>query len=204
MGLPNVLNDDCDATRFPQRLHKHTKVSAFGQRMTLNNSIGGDGGIGCDGDIGGDGGIADSAPEVKQILLASGCLSALIIGTYLSWNVLWHLKVKFFHCEKDTNEISVFPKVIKFWSHISYPNMFGFQIANKSRGRGVQRLLLLAHRINLLGIPALALLVFQAADPPESMGYITCFLVRMVTIILGTNRMLSEPTVALGRYVNLS
>ena len=102
------------------------------------------------------------------------------------------------------NEISVFPNVIKFWSNISYPNMFGFQIANKSRGRGVQRLLLLAQRINLLGIPALAMLVFQAADPPESLAYITCFLVRMVTIILGTNRMLSEPTVALGRYVNLS
>ena len=81
--------------------------------------------------------------------------------------------------------------------------MFEFQIANKSRGRGVQRLLLLAQRINLLGIPALAMLVFQAAVPPESMGYITCFLVRMVTIILGTNRVLSEPTVALGRYANL-
>ena len=51
-----------------------------------------------DGDIGGDGGIADSAPEEKQILLAIGCLSALIIGTYLSWNVLWHLKVRLFYC----------------------------------------------------------------------------------------------------------
>ena len=80
-----------DLTRFPHRLHKHTNFSAFGQKMILNNSSGG-GGIGCDG------GIVDWAPEEKNILLASGCLSALIIGTYLSWNVLWHLKVKFFHC----------------------------------------------------------------------------------------------------------
>ena len=98
----------------------------------------------------------------------------------------------------------MFPKVNNFWSHIFYPNILEFQIANRSRGRGVQRLLLLAQRINLLGIPALAMLVFQAADPPEGMAYITCFLVRMLTIILGTNRMLSEPTVALGRYVNSS
>ena len=45
-----------------------------------------------------DGGISESAPEGEHLLLASGCLTALIIGTYLSWNVLWHLKVKFFHC----------------------------------------------------------------------------------------------------------
>ena len=99
MGLPNVLNDDCDATRFPQRLPKHTKVSAFAQKMTFNNSSD------C-------GGIVDSAPEEKHILLASGCIAALIIGTYISWNALWHLKVKFFHCKENINEISVFPKVI--------------------------------------------------------------------------------------------
>ena len=81
---------------------------------------------------------------------------------------------------------------------------FEFQIATNARGRGVQRLLLLAQRINILGIPALAMLVFHAADPSESMSYVTCLLVRIVTIILETNRMLSEPTLALGRYVNLS
>ena len=63
---------------------------------------------------------------------------------------------------------------------------------------------MLAQRINILGIPALAMLVFHAADPSESMSYVTCFLVRIVTIILATNRMLSEPTLALGRYVDLS
>ena len=48
------------------------------------------------------------------------------------------------------------------------------------------------------------LVIVNAVDPSENMSYITCFLVRMATILLGTNRMLSEPTVALGRYVNLS
>ena len=48
------------------------------------------------------------------------------------------------------------------------------------------------------------LVFFHAVDPSENMSYITCFLVRMATILLGANRMLSEPAVALGRYVNLS
>ena len=106
---------------------------------------------------------------------------------------------------KNTNEISAFPRLIKFWSPIFYPNIFEFQIATKAKGRGVQRLLLLAQRINLLGIPAMAVLVFvHAVYPSENMSYITCFLVRMATLLLATNRMLSEPTVVLGRYVNLS
>ena len=33
-----------------------------------------------------------------HLLLTTGGLLALILGTYLSWNVLWHLKVKLFHC----------------------------------------------------------------------------------------------------------
>ena len=85
-----------------------------------------------------------------------------------------------------------------------YPKIFEFQVATNARGRGVQRLLLLAQRMNILGIPALAMLVFHGADPSESMSYVTCLLVRIVTIILATNHMLSQPTLALGRYVNLS
>ena len=85
------------------------------------------------------------------------------------------------------------------------PNIFDFQIATKAKGRGVQRLLLLAQRINLLGIPAMAVLVFvHAVDLSENLSYITCFFVSMVILLLETNRMLSRPAVALGRYVNLS
>ena len=96
-----------------------------------------------------------------------------------------------------------FLPLIKFWFPIFYPNIFQFQTATKAKGRGVQRLLLLAQRINLLGIPAMAMLVFfRAVELSENLSYVTCFFIRMVTFLLATNRMLSEPAVALGRYVN--
>ena len=51
----------------------------------------------------------------------------------------------------------------------------------------------------------MAVLVFvHAVDLSENLSYITCFFVSMVILLLETNRMLSRPAVALGRYVNLS
>ena len=66
--------------------HKHIKVSAVGKKMTFKNNS--------------DGGTVDSEDwwHGRHLLLTSGCLLALIIGSYLSWNVLWHLKVRLFYC----------------------------------------------------------------------------------------------------------
>ena len=44
----------------------------------------------------------EEASEVHHLLLASACLSSLVLGTYLSFNVLWHLKVRLFYCEDNT------------------------------------------------------------------------------------------------------
>ena len=55
--------------------------------------------------------------------------------------------------------------------------------------------------MNLLGIPALVVLLFESADTSGNLPLMLCFLVRLVTFILGMNRGVSDATVALGRYV---
>ena len=79
--------------------------------------------------------------------------------------------------------------------------MYIFQIATNARGRGVLRLLLFGQRVNLLGIPALVILLFTEEDPSGSLPLMLCLFVRIVTIILGITRSVSDTTVALGRYV---
>ena len=76
-----------------------------------------------------------------------------------------------------------------------------FQIATDASGRGVLRLLLLGQRINLLAIPALCILLFTTGDPSQNMPNMLCILVRILIILVAANRVVSEPTVALGRYV---
>ena len=76
--------------------------------------------------------------------------------------------------------------------------MYIFQIGMK---RGVLRLLLFGQRVNLLGIPALVILLFTEEDPSGSLPLMLCLFVRIVTIILGISRSVSDTTVALGRYV---
>ena len=76
-----------------------------------------------------------------------------------------------------------------------------FQIATSAKGRGVLRLILYERRINLIAIPALCIQIFITAVPSKSRPHMLCVFLKLLTIIVATNRSVAEPAVALGRYV---
>ena len=78
-----------------------------------------------------------------------------------------------------------------------------FQIATSARGRGVLRLILYERRINLIAIPALCIQIFITAVPSKSRPHMLCVLLKLLVIIVATNRSVAEPAVALGRYVDI-
>ena len=81
------------------------------------------------------------------------------------------------------------------------PKQF-LQIATNAKGRGVLRLLLYHQQINLLCIPGIFLQILIVAFPSISMPSIVCYFLEILFLIVVTNRMVSDLTVALGRYLD--
>ena len=78
-----------------------------------------------------------------------------------------------------------------------------FQIATTARGRGVLRLILYEKRTNLVAIPAMCIQIYIAADASTGRPQMVCVILKLLSIIVATNRSVGEAAVALGRYVHL-
>ena len=57
-------------------------------------------------------------------------------------------------------------------------------------------------RINLVAIPAMCIQIYIAADPSRRTQMV-CVILKLLSIIVATNRSVGEAAVALGRYVHL-
>ena len=111
------------------------------------------------------------------------CFVSLILGVPLAWNMLWHLQVR-----KNINQCVIAPKQF-------------LQIATNAKGRGVLRLLLKQYQMNLLCVPGLLLQLFMTAFSSKSMPTLLCFFFEVLFFIVLNNRVVSDLSVALGRYV---
>ena len=78
--------------------------------------------------------------------------------------------------------------------------LFSFQIASSAKGRGVLRLLLIQHQINLLCIPTLCLELLILAYPLRYMPGLLCISLEILVHIVTTNRTVFNLAVASGRY----
>ena len=78
--------------------------------------------------------------------------------------------------------------------------LFSFQIASSAKGRGVLRLLLIQHQINLLCIPTLCLQFLVLGYPLHiHVPPLICLLLEILVTMVTTNRTVCNLAVALGR-----
>ena len=76
-----------------------------------------------------------------------------------------------------------------------------FQIASTAKGRGVLRLLLIKHQINLLCIPAIFIQLLIAANQSGNIPSLLCFSLEIIDMIVTVNCFYSGFLVVLGRYI---
>ena len=113
-------------------------------------------------------------------------LGSLVLGFPLSLNVLWHLKAGL------SND-----KVILFFLYIKLYHLI--QVATNQSGRGVLRLLLIQHQINMICVPAMCLQIFLLANLPIHTPQWLCLFNEIMWTIVALNRIMNDAVVALGR-----
>ena len=121
-----------------------------------------------------------------NVVLLCIILGSLVLGFPLSLNVLWHLKAGL------SND-----KVILFFLYIKL--YYLIQVATNQSGRGVLRLLLIQHQINMICVPAMCLQIFLFANLPIHTPQWLCMFDGIMWTIVALNRIISDAVVAVGR-----
>ena len=86
-------------------------------------------------------------------------------------------------------------------NQLIYHQKLFFQIATNAKGRGVLRLLLKQHQVNLLCVGGLFLQLFMVVFSSKSMPPLICISYEVVFLVVYNNYIVSHFSVALGRYI---